>query len=161
MSKQVYDTDGTTDFAYIYYEYVSKKNKDEWKIEFTQGCINIMNVYNTTRIKINYPIEDHWMYQEIVKTYVNNAFEQGGMIKNNHFILQVEVREYMDPNNHEFDPKYHEIGDNEGYIMMESKTINVELSIPYKLALSIMKFMSGSTDVKDPPRIWQIIKKQN
>lgn len=148
-TKQVFDKEGTTNFQYTFIENISKKKKEEWSVFFTQGFIGIMNVYNITSIKINFPEEDHWTYEEREVTLTEGCFERGGLIKNNHFTLTVDVREYMDKDNDDFDPEYHEIGEPEGYIVVESKTINLTLCIPYKLALSIIKFISGSTDLED------------
>ena len=146
-TKQVYDKEGTTNFQYTYVEKINKTKINEWNVFFTQGFISISNVYDITKIKINFPEEDHWTYEEREQTATEGCFERGGLIKNSHFTLTVDVREYMDDDDDDFDPDYHETGDPEGYIVVQSKTINVTLCIPYKLALSLMKFMSGSTDL--------------
>jgi len=122
----------------IQFTHVEKKHKEEWNISFTQGFISISNVYNITTIKVDFPEEDHWTYEEIEKTESEDSVERGGLIKNSHFILIVDVREYMDIDKSE---------ENEGYLYLESKTITIQLPIPYKLALSLIKFMSGSTDL--------------
>jgi hypothetical protein len=144
---QIYDKEGTTNFQYTYVEKIGKKIKEEWNVFFTQGFISISNVYNITKIKVNFPEDDHWIYEEREETSTEGCFERGGEIKNNHFTLKVDVREYMDINNPVFNPDYHETGDPEGYIVLDNKIITVELPIPYKLALSIMKFMTGSTNL--------------
>ena len=64
----------------------------------------------------------------------------------------------MDENDGEFNPDYHEIGENEGYLVLESKTITIQLPIPYKLALSLLKFMSGSTDLNGMVGVCGVIK---
>jgi len=131
----------------IQFTHVEKKHKEEWNIFFTQGFISISNVYNITTIKVNFPEEDHWTYEEREETFSQGSFERGGLIKNSHFTLTVDVREYMNENDGEFDPDYHELGENEGYLVLESKTITIQLPIPYKLALSLLKFMSGSMNL--------------
>jgi hypothetical protein len=118
----------------IQFTHVEKKHKEEWNISFTQGFISISNVYNITTIKVDFPEEDHWTYEEIEKTESEDSVERGGLIKNSHFILIVDVKEYVSE-------------ENEGYLYLESKTITIQLPIPYKLALSLIKFMSGSMDL--------------
>jgi len=143
--KQTYDKEGTTNFQYTFKE---KKNK-EWLVFFTQGFISISDVFGITRIKINFPEEDHWVYEKIESTIKYGSFCNCSEIKTKDFKLSVHTREhYIDPDDPEYTSEYEDVGKPEGYLELETKIGYTIISIPYKLALSIMKFMSGSTDLE-------------
>ena len=148
--KQVYDKEGTTNFqcTFIDKSGLRKKNRPEWHMFFTQGFISIQNYSNQTRIKVNFPEEDHWVYEERETAPRDGSYFRGAEIKTKDFTLTADVREYLDAEDPEFDPEYDEEGENEGYLELDTKIGYISISIPYKLALNLIKFMAGSTDLE-------------
>ena len=148
-TKQLYDKEGTTNFQFTFVDKtpLKKRNYKEWHVFFTQGFISIQDYSTQSRIKVNFPEEDHWVYEERESSSSSGSFCKGAEIKTKDFTLTVDVREYMDPEDAEFDPEYHEEGSPEGYLELNTKISHITISIPYKLALNLIKFMAGSTDM--------------
>jgi len=143
-NKQTYDKEGTTNFQYTF----KVKRKTEWHVFFTQGFISIRDVFGITKIKINFPEEDHWTCLEIDSNPNNGGYSRGTEIKTKDFTLTITVREYLDFDDPDCNSEFDEVGIPEGYLELDTKIGHTTISIPYKLALSIMKFMSGSTDLE-------------
>ena len=143
-NKQIYDKEGTTHFQYTF----KVKRKTEWHVFFAQGFISISDVFGITKIKINFPEEDHWVYEERETTPSNGGYCRGAEIKTKDFTLTVDVREYLDYDDPDFNSEFDEAGSPEGYLELDTKIGITTISIPYKFALSIIKFMSGSTDLE-------------
>jgi len=150
-TKQVYDKEGTTNFQFTFVDKtpLKKRNYKEWHVFFTQGFISINDHSGQTHLKVNYPEEDHWVYEERDVTCNSGSFCRGAEIKTKDFTLIVDVREYLEPDDPDFDPEYNEEGSPEGYLELNTKISHITISIPYKLALNLMKFMAGSTTKLD------------
>jgi hypothetical protein len=150
-SKQVYDKDGTTNFQFTFIDKSSlkKKNRPEWHVFFTQGFISIHDCSKDTRIRVNFPEMDHWVYTEREAEFSCGAICTGAEIKTKDFTLTIDVREYKDSDDPEFDTECDEEGENMGYLDLDTKIGRINMTIPYKLALNLMKFMAGSTDLVD------------
>jgi len=147
--KQVYDKEGTTSFQFTFIDKsgLRKKNRPEWHVFFAQGFISIQNYSNQTRIKVTFPEEDHWIYEEREAGWNNGGLCRGAEIKTKDFTLTADVREHQDSDDPDFSP--HDVGgDNEGYLDLDTKIGHISISIPYKLALNLIKFMAGSTDLE-------------
>ena len=147
--KQLYDNYGTTNFQFTFIDKreLRKRHHQEWNVFFTQGFISIHNVSKNTRIRVNFPEEDHWVHEKRESEWRDGGICRGAEIKTNHFTLTADVREYIDSDNPEFDPDYHTEGENEGYLELVSKNSTINMEIPYKLATNLIKFMGGSTDL--------------
>lgn len=156
MPNQIFDEQGTTQFQFTFIDKNKKTlKKIEWTIFFAQGYILIEN-NRGIRIKINYPEENHWVYEEGDSSYHEGSFCHSAEIKNNEFTLKVDVREYLEPGDSDYDPEYDTGEDPEGYLDLDNKTIRISIIIPYKLARNLMKFMTGSTQLDN---ICGVIKK--
>jgi len=97
---------------------------------------------------MNFPQEDHWTYEECDGDLDNGVISCGAEIKNKHFTLTASFREYKSMYDDDFDPTYHDVGENEGLLRLDTKDISANAVIPYKLAIELTKFMAGSTDLK-------------
>ncbi len=152
VTKQAYDKEGTTSFHFTFTDKYGLQKKDykEWYVLFDQGFISIGEDSSNTRIKVKFPKEDHWVYEDREAEWRNGATSKGAEIKTKDFTLTVDVREYKDSDDPEFDPENDEEGENEGWLVLDTKVGHITMMIPYKLALNLMKFMAGSTtDLED------------
>jgi hypothetical protein len=147
MANQFFDKDGTTKFQFTFVDRnkVTYK-KIEWCIFFAQGFILIDN-HIGTHIKVNFPEEDHWTYEKREEDANDGGLCHGAEIKNKEFTLTVDVQTYLQPGDPEYDPEYHEYSEPEGSLELDNKIIKIKISIPYKLAINMIKFMSGSTEL--------------
>jgi hypothetical protein len=141
MAKQVYDKEGTTSFQFTFIDksLAQRKGYKEWHVFFSQGFISISDYSTDTRIKISFPEEDHWVYQEREVEWRGDGLCRGSEIKTCDFNLRVDVREYDDSD---------EEGMADGFLELNTKIGYISILIPYKLALILMKFMAGSTDLE-------------
>jgi len=120
-----------TDWEYTYVDHISKKEKDEWRVVFKKGIISIINVYNITRLTLNFPETEQWTYENRTSTYQDDCYVHGALIKGTDYTLTIEVCKYVSQD----DP-------DEAYILASSKTVNIEFPIPYELALDIIEYVS-------------------
>lgn len=146
VKKQLYDAEGTTHYhcSMIVKEGISSQ---QWMLQFAQGYISIYSPSTGLHIRLNYLREEHWTYEYNEPMWRDGAIQRGAILKTSAFTLQADVREYMDPNDPEFDPEIDEQGENQGYLELYSNSITTSIHVPYKVALGIMKFASGSTDL--------------
>ena len=140
MLCQIYDKAGTTHFQFTYVE-----RKSEWHVRFSQGSISIKEKFKHKRIKVNFPEADHWTYEQHQSHLCDGVFYRGADIKNRHFTFSVSVHEYLDPDCRD-----------EGFINLDTETVKTSMAVPYTLALNLMKFMNGSTDLLDVQDIRKI-----
>lgn len=147
MTQQLYDAEGTVRLQYTYLETNDMgEKKKEWCVIFTQGHIHIGDDFGINSININFPQEHHWTYEEQVVTPQNGSYVRRGKIKGTGFTLRACVCEYKHIDAPDFNPEYDIEGTPESYLDIDSGTIHMTISIPYGLALSLIKLMSGSTN---------------
>jgi len=144
--KQVYDAEGTTHY---HCSMIVKEgnSSQQWMLQFAQGYISIYSASTGLHIRLNYPREEHWTYEYEYPAYRDGAIQRGAILKTSNFTLQADVREYLDPKDPDFDPENDDTGDPQGYLTLSSNNMTNSMHIPYKVALAIMKFASGSTDL--------------
>ena len=142
MTSQVFDTQGTTSFQFTFVDKsaIKKRNWKEWNVFFSQGFISIHDYSKETRIKVNFPAEDHWTYEERESEFRSGGITRGAEIKNAHFTFTVDVREYIDSDDPAFDPECDEEGENEGWLELETQIGHITIMIPYSWPL----FLSSS-----------------
>ena len=148
---QVYDTNGTTSFQFTFLD-----KCDQWCVFFAQGFISIQDYSTNTRIRVNFPEEDHWTHEEHEADVRDGDHCMSTEIKNKHFTLRVDTRQHKDEldekESHEEDSdeedSHEEDYYEEGYLELDTKIGITNMTIPCKLALILMKFMAGSTDLK-------------
>lgn len=138
-ANQVYDKDGTTNFQFTFIDQsvIRKRYRPEWHVQFAQGHISINNYSATTLVKVSFPPGDHWVYEGQEEHLHRGAVCSGSKIETKDFMLTVSVRRYLDAEE-----------ENECYLELDTKFSSTSMMIPYKLALALMKFMSGSTDLE-------------
>ena len=118
----------------------------QWTLQFQQGLIRICCISKGPYFRIKYPEDDHWTYKEKEPYWPEGAIQRGVNIKNSKFSLDIDVREYMSADDPDFDPNHDETGEPEGFMELDAGGHTVSVTIPYKVAIAIMKFVSGSTD---------------
>ena len=126
---QFFDKKGTTTIQQTFID------KEEWSVHFAQGFIAIRND-EVTSVKLNYNENTHWTYEEHEANVRNGYFTMGAEIKHKLFTLAVDVSECSESESVD------------GFLTLDNKIATVVLPIPYGLALSLIKFMSGSTDLE-------------
>jgi hypothetical protein len=149
-TKQLYDSAGTTNFQFTFIDKsaLQRRNYKEWHVFFAQGFISINDISRNMRIKVNFPEEDHWVYEVREPEWRHGGMCHGAEIKTKDFTLTVDVRTYKDSDDPEFDPEMDMEGENEGYLELDTKIGYVSIMIPYALALILIKFVGGSTALK-------------
>ena len=140
---QVYDKNGTTSFQFTFEDKCA-----EWCVFFTQGFISIQDYSTDTRIRVNFPEEDHWTHEEYEPEIRNGGYSRTAEIKNKHFTLRVDACKYKSVEDGDFDPEYDQDGEDEGCLELDTKIGITNMKIPCKLAFILIKFMAGSTDLK-------------
>jgi hypothetical protein len=136
--KQVYDKDGTT-FYYCAIFSTEGGGLHQWLLKFDQGLISIYSTASDLNIALTYPMEEHWVYEEIKPYESDGTRIRGAKFKTNSFTLSIDVSEFAKSTG----PQEH----SQGNLELESGGISVTARIPYNIALNIIKFASGSTDL--------------
>lgn len=147
--KQVYDAEGTTDVSCSFLERVwPLRKKTQWMLRFTHGFISIYSPYTGLNISLNFPKDEHWVYSDRESEFRSGATVRGAEIKTSLFRMEVDVREYLDPNDPAFDPEYDEEGEHSGHLDLFVNDQHITVNIPYRVALGIIQIASGSTDLE-------------
>jgi hypothetical protein len=135
---QVYDAEGTTHFSFTL-----TTNEEgmiqQWMLHFAQGFISIYCPSTGLHIRINFPNEEHWKSEYKVPVLRDGAVQRSIIMKASTFVLQANVKEYMDPQSIQ----------HQATLDLSSGSMATTVHIPYKVALAIMKFALGSTDIDE------------
>ena len=147
---QVYDTNGTTSFQFTFVDKsaIKKRNWKEWHVFFAQGFISIQDHTTNTRIRVNFPEEDHWTHEEYETEVRHGGHCSSAKIKNKHFTFRVDARQHKCEYDEDFDSEFDEEGEDQGFLELDTKIGITNMAIPCKLALILIKFMDGSTDLE-------------
>lgn len=150
---QIFDSDGTIDYSCSFLEKTPNsrsKRRHQWLLRFSQGFMSIYSPFTGLNVSLNFSPDDHWVYSLRESEYKCGAISRGAEIRHTKFVLVVDVREYLTPDDPEFDPEYDEEGINAGYLdlMFEENELQVCCEIPYLVALGIITIASGSTDIE-------------
>lgn len=146
--KQVYDAEGTTHFSFTLKVVENGKTK-QWMLHFSQGFMSIFCPSTGLHFRMTFPYEEHWQYEYTQGVLRHGAVERGAIMRTSKFVLKADVREYIDP----YDISPHDEdnipGEHEGHLDLRSDSMAISVEIPYKVALAIMIFASGSTDIPE------------
>ena len=133
------EKEGITSFQYYFVENEkSGKNATQWGIFFSTTQISIEDFAKKTKICMKFVEGEKWKYKELDNIETTFTRCKGAEITATNFTLSVYVHEFKKPANH---PP-------EGTLDLVMNSTTTSISLPYKLALNIMKFMSGSRDVE-------------
>lgn len=147
--QQTYDSEGTTDFSCSFMERSgTSRKKTQWMLRFTQGFISIYSSFTGMNISLNFPTKEHWVYSDRESEFKSGATVRGAEIKTSLFQMEVDVREYLDPDDPAFDPEFDEEGENSGHLDLYINDQHITMIIPYRVALGIITVASGSTDLE-------------
>jgi len=133
------EKEGITSFQYYFVENEkSGKSAEQWGIFFSTTQISIEDFAKKTKICMKFVEGEKTEYRDLDIIEGTYTLCKGGEIAASKFTLSVYVHYFKNPENQ---PP-------QGTLDLVTNSTTTSIDLPYKLALNIIKFMSGSTDVE-------------
>jgi hypothetical protein len=144
MAKQTYDAEGTIFYSFSLIVDEQGKSK-RWMMIFTQGMVSIVGCSTGLSFVMNYPKEEHWEYQCLEKVRQDRNTKRGAKIENSKFTLEIWVSEPFTEDDPDFGTG---CSVPDGELVMKVGEQSMSSYIPYTVALALIKFTGGSTDIE-------------
>ena len=133
------EKEGITSFQYYFVENEkSGKNATQWGIFFSTTQISIEDFARKTKICMKFVEGEKTEYRDLDVIEGTYTLCKGGEIMARNFTLSVYVHYFKNPENQA----------PQGTLDLVTNSTTTSIDLPYKLALNIIKFMSGSTEVE-------------
>jgi len=109
------------------------KTVSNWGVLFGVNSLHLENYMNKHKLYLNISDEVYLKYKD--QDVINGVYtvSKGGEIKTREFTLSVYVHEYKAPSSEK----------NEGNLDFIASSMSTSITIPYKMAIDIMKFMEA------------------
>jgi hypothetical protein len=125
-------------FQHYFVDNVSKK-VSQWHVEFGIGRIDIQDCCGQMKFSVKFPGELFWTFMKLPTIYGDYSTCSGAEITTKHITMSVYVHEFKNPDT-----------PCEGTLDIVTDITTNSISIPYRLALNMIAFMGGSTNLESP-----------